>query len=409
MARQVVKPEALELLRDLNSKPVAEQAKAFLRTFILDFKGNFEEILNLAEYFITFRTRREDDGEVVVCYLEEADLYRFLEAQGHPISAAEFRVELREIDIDTDRRVTFIEYCIWKYKKAVNELIVPPGEADPALLRALEEAINMYQKVVDERNAREKKIAQLRHASQQGGVKGNIAKAELDQILAADQLERNRQELTAAAKRRAAQKAVESDKDGSKARERAMREEEARLIAEKKKKEEEERKVKEASRAKLAQKAKLFEGVVGEQAAAVNPSPKAAVKKFTPSGGAPSGGGGGSSGGFGGPSSGSLGGPSGLAAILQAQQQSQQSQYVAQPPPQPIASSGPPSFAPPPTPPPSVPQCRGLHDYVGRSATELSFQAGDIINVITKDPGGWWEGELRGARGWLPSNFVQEI
>jgi hypothetical protein len=51
-------------------------------------------------------------------------------------------------------------------------------------------------------------------------VKGNIAKAELDQMLAEDQLERNKQELTAAAKRRAAQRAVESDKDGSKARER---------------------------------------------------------------------------------------------------------------------------------------------------------------------------------------------
>lgn len=95
-----------------------------------------------------------------------------------------------------------------------------PGAADPALLRALEDAINSYQQVVNARNAREKKIADLRAASKMGGVKGNIAKAELDQILAEDQLERNKQEVTAAARRRAAQRAVDSDKDGSKARER---------------------------------------------------------------------------------------------------------------------------------------------------------------------------------------------
>lgn len=87
-------------------------------------------------------------------------------------------------------------------------------------MRALEEAINAYQQVVDARNKREKKIADLRNGSRQGGVKGNIAKAELDQILAEDQLERNKQEVTAAAKRRAAQRAVDSDKDGAKARER---------------------------------------------------------------------------------------------------------------------------------------------------------------------------------------------
>jgi len=171
-----------------------------------------------------------------VTSLEEADLYRFLEAQGHPISAAEFRVKLREIDIDTDRKVSFVEYCLWYYQKQVNQLIVPPGVADPALLRALDEAIDAYQQVVNARNAREKHIADLRSASKQVGVKGNIAKAELDQLLAQDQLERNRQEVTAAARRRKAQRAVDSDKDGAKARDRAMKEEEKRLEEDKRKK-----------------------------------------------------------------------------------------------------------------------------------------------------------------------------
>lgn len=46
----------------------------------MDFRGNFDEILNLAERFITYRTRKADDAaNLVVRSLEEADLYRFLE------------------------------------------------------------------------------------------------------------------------------------------------------------------------------------------------------------------------------------------------------------------------------------------------------------------------------------------
>jgi hypothetical protein len=50
-------------------------------------------------------------------------------------------------------------------------LTLQPGEADPALLRALEEAINSYQQVVNARNAREKRIADLRAASRLGRQK----------------------------------------------------------------------------------------------------------------------------------------------------------------------------------------------------------------------------------------------
>lgn len=66
-------------------------------------------------------------------------------------------------------------------------------------------------------------------------------------------------------------------------------------------------------------------------------------------------------------------------------------------------------------PPPPVPQadtrpkCKALYPHQGQSATELSFQPGDVIIILRKDPGGWWEGELNGKRGWVPHNYVQEI
>jgi len=38
----------------------------------------------------------------------------------------------------------------------------------------------------------------------------------------------------------------------------------------------------------------------------------------------------------------------------------------------------------------------------------LTFREGDIIIIVQKDPGGWWEGELNGKRGWIPANYVKE-
>jgi len=58
---------------------------------------------------------------------------------------------------------------------------------------------------------------------------------------------------------------------------------------------------------------------------------------------------------------------------------------------------------------PAQPRARALYDYSGQTADELSFREGDIIVVHKKDPGGWWEGELNGQRGWIPANYVQEM
>uniref|UniRef100_A0AAZ3SJ85 Osteoclast-stimulating factor 1 n=1 Tax=Oncorhynchus tshawytscha TaxID=74940 RepID=A0AAZ3SJ85_ONCTS len=38
-----------------------------------------------------------------------------------------------------------------------------------------------------------------------------------------------------------------------------------------------------------------------------------------------------------------------------------------------------------------------------------SLHVGDIIVKVTKDDGGWWEGEIDGRRGLFPDNFVREI
>jgi len=50
-----------------------------------------------------------------------------------------------------------------------------------------------------------------------------------------------------------------------------------------------------------------------------------------------------------------------------------------------------------------------LYDYGGEQEGDLSFSAGEQIQILdTSDPDGWWRGQLAsGAVGVFPSNFVQ--
>lgn len=57
----------------------------------------------------------------------------------------------------------------------------------------------------------------------------------------------------------------------------------------------------------------------------------------------------------------------------------------------------------------SVLFCRALYDYEAQDASALSFRRDDIIEVLTQQPSGWWDGLLGKERGWFPSNYVVVI
>jgi len=43
--------------------------------------------------------------------------------------------------------------------------------------------------------------------------------------------------------------------------------------------------------------------------------------------------------------------------------------------------------------------CRALYDYASPDANSLSFNQGDVIEVLTQLGSGWWDGIVRGERG----------
>lgn len=66
-----------------------------------------------------------------------------------------------------------------------------------------------------------------------------------------------------------------------------------------------------------------------------------------------------------------------------------------------------PGSKPPPAPKP--PQCKAIWPYEARDVDELSFDTGDAITIVSKDPSGWWRGKFRGKEGLFPGNYVEEM
>ncbi|KAL5332356.1 ras guanine nucleotide exchange factor domain-containing protein [Aspergillus crustosus] len=53
---------------------------------------------------------------------------------------------------------------------------------------------------------------------------------------------------------------------------------------------------------------------------------------------------------------------------------------------------------------------RAMYDYDADDHTSLSFQRGDIIQVLNQLDTGWWDGVINGnIRGWFPSNYCAVI
>ncbi|CUA76013.1 hypothetical protein RSOLAG22IIIB_02019 [Rhizoctonia solani] len=62
-------------------------------------------------------------------------------------------------------------------------------------------------------------------------------------------------------------------------------------------------------------------------------------------------------------------------------------------------------------PPPAGPQCKAMWDYNldGLLKDDLSFRAGDIIQIVKEDNADWWTGRLNGREGMFPVNHIERL
>lgn len=55
----------------------------------------------------------------------------------------------------------------------------------------------------------------------------------------------------------------------------------------------------------------------------------------------------------------------------------------------------------------SVCQVIAMYDYKAANGDEMTFQKGQLINVLNKDDSDWWKGEINGVTGLFPTNYVK--
>eukprot|EP01130_Rhizamoeba_saxonica_P000181 TRINITY_DN10177_c0_g1_i1.p1 TRINITY_DN10177_c0_g1~~TRINITY_DN10177_c0_g1_i1.p1 ORF type:complete len:353 (+),score=153.72 TRINITY_DN10177_c0_g1_i1:51-1061(+) len=246
-----------------------EQAKAFMNAYWGDLDN--ERIWEQAHLFVELDIDNGKEGSD----LDEFNAHRFLEKQGETKSVRELRDELKEIDMDFNKRMALVEYLLFAHQKSVSDFIArPQGEnteevaaaqaaleeaqaalasaqeahekatADAASAKAdanaskaaaeeaaddaakAEAAENDLQKALAELHAQEEdynnQCEMLRKKSEEGGVVSRgRAKNELEQLLSQDPLPLNRAKLDTAAATKKAAKATAAAKESQQAAEQA--------------------------------------------------------------------------------------------------------------------------------------------------------------------------------------------
>eukprot|EP00013_Stygamoeba_regulata_P026837 CAMPEP_0177655194 /NCGR_PEP_ID=MMETSP0447-20121125/14812_1 /TAXON_ID=0 /ORGANISM="Stygamoeba regulata, Strain BSH-02190019" /LENGTH=263 /DNA_ID=CAMNT_0019159047 /DNA_START=69 /DNA_END=860 /DNA_ORIENTATION=- len=221
-----VSPELLNKFKNLVAKDVNAQTELFLKSFIFALGDDWKLVVKLSKAFVDYLNQLNEGSDD----LNAAQAADFLQKNGKTRTAPERRAELKDIDLDKNDRIAFIEYLLLHFKamilreyykrtgerqtedlsrdgigvcnvgaKLLDELFTLPMGLDPALERAIEE-------FTSKKRERESRLRELGEKAKQGGVKGMTAKNEIEQMNSQDSTEMNRMELTLEAAKKRAQK-----------------------------------------------------------------------------------------------------------------------------------------------------------------------------------------------------------
>ncbi|KAF0982982.1 hypothetical protein FDP41_010960 [Naegleria fowleri] len=262
-----VDPKHAQRFQELVNQPIDEQCEFFLKSFIFALGDDWPEVVKLSNAFKKYIS--ENTSSAFQGQLDEAQAADFLQKNGRTRTATQRREEIRDIDLDFNKHIAFIEYLLLHYKHMIlqeyykrhTELTAPKDHLENFAIGVtgvgyalLEELFTMpegmneeLEKAISEfyaaKRERENKIKDLESKSHGEGVGALRAKNELAQMQAQDQTETNKMEMTLNAAKRKALK-----HSGSEA-----------LAQKKKQQEEEEKKKLMEGRQKMKEKSALWE------------------------------------------------------------------------------------------------------------------------------------------------------
>eukprot|EP01083_Nonionella_stella_P238329 835233_1 len=117
----------------------AYQAKFFLNAYWKEYSKEADTIWTFTHQFIEL-DKKSSKGSC----LDEFQSHRLLEKQGKTLTVIEMRKALKEIDLDTDNKMSLIEYCVWRYKLDIQILMTRPQGVSKQL-EAAEQKIEQIQ------------------------------------------------------------------------------------------------------------------------------------------------------------------------------------------------------------------------------------------------------------------------
>lgn len=204
--------------KKLNDASIADQAAAFVKAFFSEFRGRVHEVLDLAADFERYAPGGELGLSPAVpgqpAELDEHAAHIFLERNGKTMSVTELRRYLREVDVDSNNKMSFLEHALGEFSKTAEELVEPKGYDDPTL-EACAAQIRQYHVTKTEIEAEERRLEALATAPEQSDAVAPLGvvarqKAALDlKALRKRMTWRNKEAIRAASNERATTKAAE--------------------------------------------------------------------------------------------------------------------------------------------------------------------------------------------------------
>lgn len=177
----------------------SDHQEHFLKSFIFSLP-DWKEIEKLNNTFTKYLADGGEAGSRDLNFVQAAD---FLQKNGHERTANERKMEIKDVDMDNNSRICFLEYLLLHYKgmiltdyykrtgiphkhdlskngrgingvgyELLDELFYIPSSLPPELVRALEE-------LTAQKKEREAKLEELAAQAAKGGVKGGIAVQQL--------------------------------------------------------------------------------------------------------------------------------------------------------------------------------------------------------------------------------------
>jgi len=136
--------------KNFSKKKYSDQAIAFLNAYWDEVNDDRQLIWDQTHQFITLDHENGKEGSD----LDEFNAHRFLEKLGETKTVKQMRDELKEIDMDFNKRMALVEYFLWHYKKSVSDFLSrPQGSVDPEELAEAQRLLDEVQKALAESQA----------------------------------------------------------------------------------------------------------------------------------------------------------------------------------------------------------------------------------------------------------------